>query len=157
MRCSECGADLPDEITCLDGFHALLAAETDNAELRGMHGLTVLTYHLQHPSLTKPWYQRFGKQVMRRVFSDGEDWGDVLMETHPRRIGRRADADVARLKATGGSTMPEWVVSRPIAGEMTVTTVSIEAPAGQAEQVLAWARSVAEHRFLDERRPDSGR
>lgn len=157
MLCDECGADPPGEKTCLDGFHALLAAETENAELRAMHGLTVLTYHLQHPSLTKPWYQVYGRGAMRRVFGDGEEWGDVLMETHPRRIGRRADAEVARFKAAAGSSMPEWIITRPIAGELTVTTVSSEAPSGQTEQVLAWARSVAEHRFLDDRRPDAGR
>lgn len=122
-----------------------------------MHGLTVLTYHLQHPSLTRPWYQIYGKVVMRRVFADGEHWGDVLMETHPRRIGRRADAEVARLKTAGGPTMPAWVITQPLAGELTVTTVSPEEPAGQAEQVLAWARSVAEYRFLDCRSADSGR
>jgi hypothetical protein len=155
MRCEECGADPPGETTCLDHLHELLAAETENAELRGMHGLTVLTCHLQHPSLTKPWYQVFVKQVLRRVFGDGEAWGDVLMETHPRRIGRHADAEIARLKDAGGLTMSEWVITQPIMGEMTVTAVSPEAPSGQAEQALAWARSVAEHRFLHNR--DSGR
>jgi hypothetical protein len=148
MRCEECGADPPGGRTCLDHFHALLAAETDNAELRGMHGLTVLIYSLQHPSLTKPWYQIFGSEVMRRVFGDGERWGDVLMESHPKRIGRRADAAVARLKAAGGAEMPDWVIAQPIAGELTVTAVSPTAPSGQTEQVLAWAKSVAEHRFL---------
>ena len=106
MRCAECGADVPNNETCLDRFHALLAAEAENEELRRMHGLTVLTYHLQHPSLTKPWYQLFGAHVLQRVFGQGEDWGDVLMEIHPRRIGRRADAAVARLKAAEGPTMP---------------------------------------------------
>lgn len=113
-----------------------------------MHGLTVLIYSLQHPSLTKPWYQIFGSEVMRRVFGDGERWGDVLMESHPKRIGRRADAEVARLKAAGGAEMPDWVIAQPIAGELTVTAVSPTAPSGQTEQVLAWAKSVAEHRFL---------
>ena len=157
MRCQECGADPPDRSTCLDYFHALLAAETGNAELRAMHGLTVLTYHFQHPSLTKPWYQTFGKEVMRRVFADGEDWGDVLMETHPRRVGRRADAEIARLKTAGGSAMPEWVIARPIVGELTVTRVSPEAPSGQTEQIMTWARSVPEHRFLNDRGDDSTR
>ena len=155
MRCEECGADPPGESMCLDYFHALLAAEVENAELRSMHGLTVLTYHLQHPSLTKPWYQVFGKEVMRRVFADGEDWGNVLMESHPRRIGRRADAEVARLKAAGGATMPGWVVTQPIAGEITVAAVSPGAPSGQTEQILAWARSVAEHRYIDGNHPES--
>ena len=149
MRCQECGADLPDEESCLGRFHALLAAEVGNEELRRMHGLTVLTYYLQHPSLTKPWYQGFGAAVMRRVFAAGEEWGDVLMETHPRGVGRRqADAAVARLKASTGGTMPEWVITRPIPGELTVAAVDPTAPGGQADAIMAWARSVAEHRFI---------
>ena len=148
MRCVECGAEIAGDETCLARFHSLLAAEVDNEELRGMHGLTVLTYYLQHPSLTKPWYQLFGSRVFQRVFGQGEDWGDVLMETHPSRIGRRADAAVARLKAASGPTMPDWVVSRPIAGELTIAAIDPDAPPGAAQQVRAWARSVAEHRFL---------
>ncbi len=148
MRCDECGAEIPGHEMCLDRFHALLAAEVDNEELRRMHGLTVLTYHLQHPSLTKPWYQLFGARVLQRVFGQGEDWGDVLMETHPRRIGRRADAAVARLKAAAGPTMPNWVISHPIAGELTIATIDPNASPGPAQQVLTWARSVAEQRYL---------
>jgi hypothetical protein len=148
MRCNECGAEFAGDETCLDRFHALLAAEVDIEELRRMHGLTVLTYHLQHPSLTKPWYQLFGARVLQRVFGQGEDWGDVLMETHPRRIGRRADAAVARLKATAGPTMPDWVVSHPIEGELTIASVDPDASTGAAQQIFAWARSVAEQRYL---------
>ncbi len=150
MGCPECGAELPGGETCLGHFHALLAAEVDNDELRRMHGLTALTYYLQHPSLTKPWYQLFGARVMRRVFADGEDWGEVLMETHPRGVGRQqADAAVARLKADAPSVMPDWVITRPIAGESTVTSIdlaSVESPGGM---VMAWARSVAAHRCVN--------
>ena len=105
MRCEECGADIPGEETCLDRFHAVLAAEVENDELREMHGLTVLTYHLQHPSLTKPWFQVTGAETMRRVFAGGEDWGGVLMEVHPRGVGRRRSAArVARMKAASDWT-----------------------------------------------------
>ncbi|HEX2282781.1 MAG TPA: DUF5946 family protein [Thermomicrobiales bacterium] len=148
MRCGECGAETAGDETCLARFHSLLAAEVDNEELRRMHGLTVLTYHLQHPSLTKPWFQLFGADVFRRVFGQGEDWGSVLMETHPRRIGRRADLADARLKAAGGPTMPGWVVSHPIAGELTIATIDPGASPGPVQQILAWARSVAEYRVL---------
>jgi len=113
-----------------------------------MHGLTVLTYYLQHPALTKPWYQRFAARVMQRVFEQGEPWADVLLETHPRGIGRRADAAVARLKAAGGTDMPGWVVGHPIAGELTVTSIDPGSTSGQAARIEQWARSVAEHRVL---------
>jgi hypothetical protein len=148
VRCHECGAVLTGEETCRDRFHLLLAAEADNEELATMHGLTVLTYHIQHPSLTKPWFQISGAETFRRVFDQGEDWRAVLLENHPRGVGRqKSAAAIARLKASAGSTMPDWIVSQPIAGELTIVSVDPSAPSGQADQVLAWARSVAEHRL----------
>jgi hypothetical protein len=45
--------------------------------------------------------------------------------------------------------MPDWVIIRPIPGELTVQSIDPDAPSGQSGQVLAWARSVAEHRFLE--------
>lgn len=113
-----------------------------------MHGLTVLTSYVQHPALTKPWYQRFAARVMRRVFGQGEAWDDVLLETHPRGIGRRADAAVARLKAAGGTDMPGLVVVHAIAGELTVTSIDPGSTSGQTARIEQWARSVAEHRVL---------
>ena len=148
MECAECGATLPGAETCEERFHALLAAEQYNAELFRMHGLTVLTYHLQHPSRTKPWYQAAGYDTMRRSFGEGRDWWEVLSEG--RRRGT-AEREVARWKdayKASGATMPPWVVTRPVPGELTVADVDPLAPSGQAEQVLAWARSVAEGRVL---------
>lgn len=149
MRCHECGAGLPGEESCPDRFHRLLAAEAENAELRQMHGLTVLTWHLQHPSLTRPWFQISGAEVMTRVFGQGEDWGSVLLENHPRGVGRKQSARaIAELKARGPAEMPDWVVTTPLPGELTLTAVNLDTASGQREQVLAWARSVAEHRYL---------
>ncbi len=42
--------------------------------------------------------------------------------------------------------MPPWVVTRPVAGELTVADVDPEAPSGQADAVFAWTQSVAEER-----------
>src|SRR5215212_4235945 len=83
MRCDECGAEFPGNETCLAHFHALLAAEVDNEELRQMHELTMLTYHLQHPALTKPWYQIFGSGMLQRVFGQGENWARRLWKRAP--------------------------------------------------------------------------
>lgn len=147
-RCPECGATLADGAACIDRFHAVLAAEAHNDALRGMHGLTVLTYHLQHPSLTRPWYQVAGREMMRRIFGQGEDWRSVLREEHPRGAGRkRAAAAIAARKAAGPDSMPDWVIAEPVAGEMTILAVDPEAPSAQIE---AWARSVAIHRYLAE-------
>jgi hypothetical protein len=147
--CGECGAALPASGACIDWFHALLAAEVENAELRGVHGLTVMTYYLQHPSLCKPWYLEWGRETMRRIFGDGEPWHSVLLAEHPRGVGRqRSAAALTRRKAAGGNELPAWVVTHPVAGERTVTSVDAAAERGPAAQVEAWARSVAEHRLL---------
>ncbi|MDP9366077.1 MAG: DUF5946 family protein [Chloroflexota bacterium] len=162
MRCAECGADLPGAETCEGRFHALLAAEVENEELARMHGLTVLTYQLQHPSRTKPRYQEFGAGVMHRAFGGGEDWTEALAAVAGRPGGYDRDRNRWRQvgpqknweralnerKAAAGAAMPPWVVATPIAGEVTVADVDPAAPAGQEGQVLAWARSVAAHRFL---------
>jgi hypothetical protein len=143
MVCTECGAILPGDETCRDRFHALLAAEVHNTELMHVHGLTVLTYHLQHPSLTKPWYQAAGYDLMRRMFEPGRDWQEVLMAGQRQGTAQR---EAARWKQSYGSVMPPEVVTEPVAGEMTVADIDPEAPSGQGERVVAWARSVAEGR-----------
>jgi hypothetical protein len=43
--------------------------------------------------------------------------------------------------------MPTLVIDPPIPGELTVASVDVEATSGQADQIEAWARSVAEHRY----------
>lgn len=147
--CPECGSSLDGVTACIDHFHALLAAETENAELGSMHGLSVLTYYAQHPSQTKPWLQVSYRATLYRVFALGERWESVLLESHPRGVGRRASAArTAEAKAAGPGTMPDWVVRSPGPGELTVTSIDLTAPAGQRGQVEAWARSVAEHRYL---------
>lgn len=162
MRCAAGGAALPGAETREDRCHALLAAEVENAELARMHRLTVLTYHLQHPSRTKPWYRTFGAEVMRRVFGDGGDWREALatvagrpggydhVRERWRQVGPQKGWERAlnRRKAAAGTAMPEWIAAEPIGGEATVADLDPAAPAGQEERVLAWARSVALHRFL---------
>ncbi|MGH2410958.1 MAG: hypothetical protein ACRDGS_11405, partial [Chloroflexota bacterium] len=69
----------------------------------------------------------------------GENWRMVLAEV------RQNNANVARWKMTVTSVPPE-VVMRPIPGEVTIANIYPAAPAGHADRVLGWARSVAEHR-----------
>ncbi|HEX8229930.1 MAG TPA: DUF5946 family protein [Chloroflexia bacterium] len=146
MRCEECGADMGDE-TCMDRFHALLVAESHSQEAADMHGLTVLTYHVQHPSLTKPWYQVACYGFLRRIFEEGRegrDWEAIITEGGMKK----RQADVTRWKATIGPEMPPEIVTQPVAGEMTIADIDPAAPPGHSERVLAWARSVAERRVL---------
>ena len=162
MRCDECGAEFAGGETCRERFGALLAAEADNEEPARMHGLTVLTCHVQHPSRTRPWFQAFGAAVMRRTFVDGEQWGEAIAaelgrpggfdraRSRWRQVGSRKAREAAlnERKRASGQTMPAWVAARPVAGEATVTDIDVVGRHGQAEQVLAWARSVCERRIL---------
>jgi len=52
--CSECGAVLQDEKTCQDHFYQMLFWENEYPGYGEVHHLTVLCYHLQHPSLYSP-------------------------------------------------------------------------------------------------------
>lgn len=149
MHCSECGADLPGGETCLDRFHALLAAEPDHPEAAAMHGLFVLTYYAQHPSLCKPWLRAAQGATMRAVFGEGRDWREVLAWPHDRA---RRQAAVDRLKAAYAADRDTPEAGIPVAGEATVAGLPAPGapryPAAYPAAVEAWARSVAEHRFL---------
>jgi uncharacterized protein DUF5946 len=139
MRCDECGADLPYDQTCAARFEALLASDFGGvAEAFDVHGLTVLTYQLQHPHGAKPWYLALGYELMRRIFGQGEDWREVLLEM------RQGDT-VERWKRAV-RTEPPGIVKGPVPGEITIAEIDPAAPAGHAERVLAWARSVAQGR-----------
>jgi Family of unknown function (DUF5946) len=142
MKCVECGADPPGEETCLDRFHALLASDYGGVpEAARMHGLAVLTYHLQHPSRTRPWYQAAGYEAMRQIFTQDRDWLEVL-----RALNREESA--AQWKSRFAAEVPPEVVTNPVPGEVTIADIDPAAPPGHTERVLAWARSVARHRVL---------
>ena len=142
MRCAECGAHLPGEETCLDRFHAILEADYRGVpEAFAAHGLVVFTYHAQHPSRVKPWLRAAHRAGMRQIFGRGRDWRVVLAEN--RRPGV-----VDRLKpASMADETP--VVGGPIVGELTIAGFDPAIPPGHVARVEAWARSVAEHRFLN--------
>lgn len=50
-HCPECGTSWADGTTCEDNFHQLLFWEAERPSLGVVHHLTVLCYHMQHPSL----------------------------------------------------------------------------------------------------------
>ncbi len=146
MHCTECGADLPGEETCLDRFHALLAAEKPGNEAAQMHGLTVLTFMMQHPvSGNAPaWYPAAGRMMLHEMFGRGRGPHAVLAEMRQRT----ADADWrARVVAAYGAEQ------QPGPGETTIAAIDPAVPPGHAARVIAWAWSVAEARGLI---PDQG-
>jgi hypothetical protein len=151
MRCRECGAELPGDETCLDRFGALLAAEIDDegnmTEAWKAHGLTVMTFYLQHAGgsgYTKRYMVEAAEKAMRQIFEEGRDQADILP------VGQRAARQraVAEMKAAPGAHDPITTIIGPLPGELTIATLDPANLNGHFERVMAWARSVAEHRVL---------
>ena len=148
MRCAECGADLPGEESCTGRFHALLAAEWEHPEAAEMHGLFVLTYHFQHPSLCKPWLRALQKEWMREIFGKGGQWREVLAWPKDRT---RRQKDVDRAKERFDGAAQTTAATRPVAGEITVADLPAPGSTGYPSEypgkVEVWARSVAQNRI----------
>lgn len=149
MRCAECGAETPGEETCKDRFHALLAAEWEHPKAAQMHGLFVLAYHAQHPSLCKPWLRAAQREWMREIFGKGKPWREVLAWPEDRTRRQQA-VDRAKERFANTPETPEF--GQPAAGEMTIADLGMPGCAGYPfeypNQVQSWARSLAENRFL---------
>ncbi len=149
VRCSECGAEPPGDETCIDRFHALLAAEQDHPEAAEMHALFALTYYAQHPSLCKPWLRAAQRETMREIFGQGREWREVLVWPRDRRLRQEA-VDQLRTRYSGEAHAP--AAGTLVAGETTVvdlpTPGSPRYPSAYPAEVEAWARSVAERAVL---------
>ena len=149
MRCPECGGEIPGEERCVDRFHLLLAAEQHYPEAAAMHGLFVLTYYAQHPSLSKPWLRAMQRESLRRIFGESVGWREVL--SWPEDRARRQEA-VDRAKGRFALVPEMPTIGHPVEGEMTVADLgapgSLDYPSEYPARVEAWARSVTEHRFL---------
>lgn len=152
MYCQECGANLPGAETCYERFGALLAAERDAAgnltAAFEVHGLTVATYYLQHAGglgYTKRYMVDGAEQALRRIFSEGRDQAEVFPTG--QRAARQQAAGQA--KAAPGANDPITTIVGPLDGELTVTSLDPANMTGHKERVMAWARSVAEHRVLN--------
>jgi hypothetical protein len=152
VKCIECGAELPGKETCLDRFGALLAAERDAegnlTEAFKVHGLTVMTFYLQHAGgsgYTKRWMLDSAEQAMLQIFREGRDHAEVLPPD--RRVARQKAATAA--KAMPGAHDPITSIVGPLPGELTIATLDPANLSDHIERVIAWAQSVAEHRVLN--------
>ncbi len=133
----------------MDRFHLLLAAEQHHPEAAAMHGLFVLTYYAQHPSLSKPWLRAAQREWLREIFAEGKDWREVL--SWPEDRARRQEAvDRAKGRFARAPGVPA-IWREPVKGEMTVADLGTPGaghPSQYPARVEAWARSVAENRVL---------
>jgi hypothetical protein len=100
-----------------------------NVEAFDVHGLTVLSYQLQHPDSAKPWTLAMGQEVLRQIFEDGQDQHHVLAE-HCRQ------ETVDRWRAQYSSEASISVIAGPVPSEMSIADIDPSARAGHAKRVL---------------------
>ncbi len=72
-HCPECGALWRDGVTCADHFHQMLFWENEDSANWAVHHLTVLCYHLQHPSLYAPDGLEHATGLLIKFVDEGVD------------------------------------------------------------------------------------
>lgn len=150
MKCKECGAELPATETCQERFSGLLIAERDNARnMRydfDLESLTLMTFYLQHAGgsgYKKRWQVEFAKNSFRQLFFEGHALSEIFPTTQ-----REARQKASAAKGIPGAKDLITTSLGPLPGELTIATLDPISSPDFFEQVMAWVRSVADHRVF---------
>jgi hypothetical protein len=135
-KCPECRSAWQDGITCRDHFEQMLAWEFEYPEINTVHNLTVVCYHLQHPSL----YSLEGLRGAIQLLAEFLDGGITPQEVR-RRDGQKLDSGVRKYKIKG-TPASHGAYPSPIHWTMTAADVIAGGPALYDQNVKKWARSV---------------
>jgi len=134
-HCPECGALWQDGVTCADHFHQMLFWENEDSANWAVHHLTVLCYHLQHPSLYAADGLEHAKGLLIKFVDEGVD--PRVLRVHMRD---EVDSGKRKFKITATANS-HGAYAHPITWTMTAADVV----AGGIEQyianVTAWGRS----------------
>lgn len=134
-HCPECGALWRHGVTCADHFHQMLFWENEDSANWAVHHLTVLCYHLQHPSLYAADGLEHAKGLLIKFVDEGVD---------PRvlRVQMRDEVDSGKRKFKITATADSrGAYAHPITWTMTAADVVAGGIAQYIEQVTAWGRS----------------
>lgn len=135
-RCPECGAIWPEGKTCQDDFYQMLFWEAEDPTRGEVHHLTVLCYHLQHPSLYSPEGLIEAEKILVGFLDEKISPAEMVKRN-------RAKVDSGKrnwkIKATVTS---HGAYPRPISWKMTAADVVTGGPANYCENVRAWAQSI---------------
>jgi len=136
-QCPECGALWGDGRTCRDHFDQMLAWEFEDPGGAGAaHHLTVLCYHLQHPSLYSPEGLEYGKRLLAEFVDGG-----VSPEAVRRRNRDHVNSINHKFKIKG-TPDSHGSYDHTIAWTMTAADVTTDGLNDYCERVRAWAWSV---------------
>lgn len=134
-RCPECGAVLPEGVTCEQHFHQMLYWEAEDPANGVVHHLMVLCYHLQHPHLYSPETLILGRNMLADFVVGG---------VNPQEMRQRNRDKVASNKRTWkitGDKVP-GAYDRSIRWTMTAADVVANSIENYCESVRDWACSM---------------
>lgn len=138
QTCPECGAIWQEGQTCQDYFYQMLAWEHEKPGNWAVHHLTVLCYHLQHPSLYSPEGLRYGIGLLEDFVGRG------LLPEQVRKQHRAAVDSSQRAWKITGRPDSYGAYDRPVHWTMTAANVIENGIDNYCDSVRAWARSMHE-------------
>jgi hypothetical protein len=134
--CSECHGSLTDDLTCQDHFFQLLYWENEVPAYGEVHHLTVLCYHLQHPSLYSPEGMTYARKLLVDFLARGLSPAEVRRQNKDLvDSGNRQAKITSRPGAQGAYPVPvHWT--------MTVGDVVAAGKENYIASVRIWAESI---------------
>jgi hypothetical protein len=135
-KCPECRALQIDGKTCQDDFYIMLGWEADDPSRGVVHHLTVLGYHLQHPSLYSPEGVVYGKQLMVDFLENGKSPKQIRKQNK-----NKVDSHNREWKITGTASSHGSYI-HPVNWTMTAADVVAGGPNHYCDNVKAWAKSI---------------
>ncbi len=134
--CPECGSEWRAGLTCDDHFNQMLAWDFENrADAWSVHHLTVLCFHIQHPSRYSP----AGLQGALELLNDAVNKG-IPADKLRQKLSAIADSSVRTTPITNHGIPGSHgrLIAWPLmAADMTKDGVDV-----YCERVKAWARSI---------------
>ena len=139
QHCPECGADWSGEQTCETYFHQMLFWEAEYPAFGAeVHHLTVLCYHLQHPSLFSSDGLKEARRLLLEFVERGAAPAAVRQQNRTRVDSGRRDW---KIKATATS---QGSYDRTIPWPLTAADVVAAGSDHYCDNVRAWAQAIVE-------------
>lgn len=136
QHCLECGAEVQEGETCQEHFYQMLGWESERPANWAVHHLTVLCYHLQHPSLYSPEGLRAGFTLLSDFLERGATPMEVRKERGPQVNSGTRTWKIKGTPASHGAYDP------PVAWSMTSDQVIAAGIDNYCESVRTWASSI---------------
>ncbi len=134
--CPECGAAREVGQSCETYFHQMLFWEAEHPAYGEVHHLTVLCYHLQHPSLYSPDGLKEARRLSVEFVERGTSPIVVRQNNRARVDSSRRDWKIKATETSHGS------YDRAVAWKMTAADVVAGGSEKYCDNVRTWAHSI---------------